>query len=169
VPFNDPANSYRQMEMAPVADYFVLAQPVAARPAKFSDYNTGTADLLGIILHKVSGKRFDEFAKETLFNPLGIEDWDWEGFSGFNPAAASGLRLRPRDLAKIGQLVLQHGSWQGQQIVSSAWIDQSMNPASDRQGPDFQRPRGHFVLRLSVVARSSANRPPRPRFDRRCG
>jgi CubicO group peptidase (beta-lactamase class C family) len=91
VPFNDPANSYRQMEMAPVADYFVLAQPVA--PGEVFNYNTGTADLLGVILHKASGKPLDEFAKETLFNPLGIEDWDWEGFSGFNPAAASGLRI----------------------------------------------------------------------------
>jgi CubicO group peptidase (beta-lactamase class C family) len=142
VPFNDPANSYRQMEMAPVADYFILAQPVAAPPGEVFNYNTGTADLLGVILHKVSGKRFDEFAKETLFNPLGIEDWDWEGFSGFNPAAASGLRLRPRDLAKIGQLVLQHGSWQGQQIVSSAWIDQSMTPRLTGKGLIFNGPEG---------------------------
>jgi CubicO group peptidase (beta-lactamase class C family) len=101
------------MGAAPRADQFVLAQPVAAQPGEVFNYNTGTADLLGIILRKVSGKRLDEFAKETLFDPLGIEDWDWDGSSGFNPAAASGLRLRPRDLAKIGQLVLQHGSWNG--------------------------------------------------------
>jgi CubicO group peptidase (beta-lactamase class C family) len=140
--FNDPANSYRQMGMAPIADYFVLAQPVVAPPGKVFNYNTGTVDLLGVILRKVSGKRLDGFAKEMLFNPLGIEDWDWEGFSGFNPAAASGLRLRPRDLAKIGQLVLQHGSWHGQQIVSSAWVDQSMTPRLTGEGLIFNGPEG---------------------------
>ena len=82
------------------------------------NYNSGTAELLGTILSKVSGKRLDKFAMEALFDPLGIEDWDWDGSSGFNPAAASGLRLRPRDLAKIGQLMLERGKWRGQQIVS---------------------------------------------------
>src|SRR5260370_19229534 len=142
VPFTDPANTYRQMRMAPVADYFVLAQPLAAQPGDVFNYNTGTADLLGVILRKVSGKRLDVFAKETLFDPLGIEDWDWDGSSGFNPAAASGLRLRPRDLAKIGQLVLQHGSWHGQQIVSSAWIDQSMASHITGKGLLFNGPEG---------------------------
>ncbi len=142
VPFTDPANPYRQMRMAPVADYFVLAQPLAAQPGEVFNYNTGTADLLGVILRKVSGKRLDVFAKETLFDPLGIEDWDWDGSSGFNPAAASGLRLRPRDLAKIGQLVLQHGSWHGQQIVSSAWIDQSMASHITGKGLLFNGPEG---------------------------
>jgi CubicO group peptidase (beta-lactamase class C family) len=106
VPYGNPSNTYWRMGAAPRADQFVLAQPVAAQAGEVFDYNTGTADLLGVILRKVSGKRLDEFAKETLFDPLGIEDWDWDGSSGFNPAAASGLRLRPRDLAKIGQLVL---------------------------------------------------------------
>jgi CubicO group peptidase (beta-lactamase class C family) len=141
VPYTDPSNTYRQMGMAPVADYFVMAQPLVAKPGEIFNYNTGTADLLGVILRKVSGKRLDAFAKETLFDPLGIEDWDWDGSSGFNPAAASGLRLRPRDLAKIGQLILQHGSWHGQQIVSSAWIDESMIPRLTGKGLIFDGPR----------------------------
>jgi CubicO group peptidase (beta-lactamase class C family) len=100
--YTNPSNTYWQMGIAPRADHFVLAQPLAAPPGTVFNYNTGTVDLLGVILRKVSGKRLDEFAKETLFDPLGIEDWEWEGSSGFNPSAASGLRLRPRDLAKIG-------------------------------------------------------------------
>ena len=142
VPYGNPSNTYWRMGAAPRADQFVLAQPVAAQPGEVFNYNTGTADLLGVILRKVSGKRLDEFAKETLFDPLGIEDWDWDGSSGFNPAAASGLRLRPRDLAKIGQLVLQHGSWSGQQIVSSAWIDGSMIPRISGKGLIFNGPEG---------------------------
>jgi CubicO group peptidase (beta-lactamase class C family) len=118
VAYTNPSNTYWQMGIAPRADHFVLAQPLAAPPGTVFNYNTGTVDLLGVILRKVSGKRLDEFAKETLFDPLGIEDWEWEGSSGFNPSAASGLRLRPRDLAKIGQLVLERGIWHGRHIVS---------------------------------------------------
>ena len=125
VAFTNPSNTYSQMEIAPRSDRFVLAQPLAAPPGTVFNYNSGGAELLGLILRKVSGKRLREFAKETLFDPLGIEDWEWEGSSGFNPAAASGLRLRPRDLAKIGQLVLERGKWQGRQIVSSSWIEDS--------------------------------------------
>jgi CubicO group peptidase (beta-lactamase class C family) len=128
IPYTDPSNSYRQMEVAPRADHYVLAQPLAAQPGEVFNYNTGTVNLLGLILRKVSGKRLDAFAKETLFDPLGIEDWDWDYDAGFNPAAGSGLRLRPRDLAKIGQLVLERGKWHGRQIVSSSWIEDSTTP-----------------------------------------
>jgi CubicO group peptidase (beta-lactamase class C family) len=130
------------MGIAPRADHFVLAQPLAAPPGTVFNYNTGSVDLLGVILRKVSGKRLDEFAKETLFDPLGIEDWEWEGSSGFNPAAASGLRLRPRDLAKIGQLVLERGKWHGRQIVSSSGIEDSTTPRLSGKGAMFDRPEG---------------------------
>src|SRR6266446_92735 len=72
VPYTDPSNNYVQMEEAPRADHYVLAQPLAAQPGEVFNYNTGTANLLGLILRKVSGKRLDAFAKETLFDPLGI-------------------------------------------------------------------------------------------------
>ncbi len=134
VEYTNPSNTYWQMGVAPRADHFVLAQPLAARPGTVFNYNTGGVDLLGVILRKACGKRLDEFAKETLFDPLGIEDWEWDGSSGFNPSAASGLRLRPRDLAKIGQLVLERGKWHGHQIVSSSWIEDSSTPRLSGRG-----------------------------------
>jgi len=140
IAYNDPSNTYWQMGMAPRADYFVLAQPLAAPPGTVFEYNTGAVDLLGVILRKVSGKRLDEFAKEALFDPLEIKDWEWEGSSGFTPAAASGLRLRPRDLAKIGQLLLERGKWHGRQIVPSSWIEASTTPRLSGKGAMFDRP-----------------------------
>jgi CubicO group peptidase (beta-lactamase class C family) len=140
--WGSPSNTYWRMGSAPRADHFVLEQPLAASPGTVFNYNTGSVDLLGVILRKVSGKRLDEFAKETLFDPLGIEDWEWEGSSGFNPAAASGLRLRPRDLARIGQLVLERGKWHGRQIVSSSWIEDSTTPRLSGKGQMFDRPEG---------------------------
>jgi CubicO group peptidase (beta-lactamase class C family) len=144
VPHTNPSNISRQMGIAPRSDHFVLAQPLAAPPGEVFNYNTGTADLLGLILRKVSGKRLDAFAKEALFDPLGIEDWDWDYDAGFNPAAGSGLRLRPRDLAKIGQLVLERGKWHGRQIVSSSWIEDSITPRLSGKGEiwEFFRPEG---------------------------
>src|SRR6516225_4621380 len=144
VPYTDPSNNSWQMGIAPRSDHFVLAQPLAAPPGEVFNYNTGTADLLGLILRKVSGKRLDAFAKETLFDPLGIEAWDWDYHAGFNPAAGAGLRLRPRDLAKIGQLVLERGKWHGRQIVSSSWIEDSTTPrlSGNDAAMMFYRPEG---------------------------
>ena len=66
-----------------------------------------------------------EFARESLFEPLGITDWQWVKYDNGSIAAASGLKLRPRDTLKIGQLVLARGAWSGRQVVPAAWIDAS--------------------------------------------
>jgi CubicO group peptidase (beta-lactamase class C family) len=64
-------------------------------------------------------------AQEVLFAPLGIADVEWVRYPNGDPVAASGLRLRPRDIAKLGLLVLDHGAWQSKRIVSAGWIEQS--------------------------------------------
>jgi CubicO group peptidase (beta-lactamase class C family) len=140
--YGDASNTYWQMGAAPRSDRFVLEQPLAALPGTVFNYNSGNAELLGVILRRVSGKRLDQFAKEALFDPLGIEDWDWDDSSAFNPDAASGLRLRPRDLAKIGELVLERGNWHGRQIVSSSWIEDSTTPRLSGKGLMFDSPEG---------------------------
>ncbi len=78
------------------------------------------------MLTMTTGQPLAKFAKQALFDPLGITHWEW--WHGGNLSAAWGLRLRPRDMAKIGQLVLDRGEWNGQQIVSAAWIQQMTAP-----------------------------------------
>ena len=57
-----------------------------------------------------------------LFDPLSIDDWEWGTMANGDPGASWGLRLRTRDLAKIGQLGLDRGRWQGRAIVPESWI-----------------------------------------------
>jgi CubicO group peptidase (beta-lactamase class C family) len=107
---------------------YVLQRPVAVPPDAVWNYNGGGTELLGRIIEKVSGKPFDTFAREALFEPLGITDWEWMSWKNGKVAPAAGLRLRPRDAAKIGQLVLNKGAWDGRQIVSAGWLADSLKP-----------------------------------------
>ena len=77
---------------------------------------------------KAAGKPVDDFARELLFAPLGITDVEWPRYTNGNAIAGGALRLRPRNLAKIGQLVLQRGVWGGTQVVSASWIDAATTP-----------------------------------------
>ena len=126
--WTDPANDEPHLgnEADPIK--YVLAKPIAVPPDILWNYNGGGTDLLGNIIERVSGKPFDDFAREALFQPLGITDWEWKKYENGKVSPAAGLRLRPRDAAKIGQLVLNRGMWDGRQIVPAAWITQSIAP-----------------------------------------
>ena len=127
-PWNDPKNDepYLGSEADPVR--YVLSKAIVAPPDTVWVYNGGGTDLLGNIIERVSGKPLEAFAREVLFAPLGISDWEWMKYRNEKIASAAGLRLRPRDAAKIGQLVLNKGDWNGRQIVPARWIEQSVTP-----------------------------------------
>jgi CubicO group peptidase (beta-lactamase class C family) len=126
--WNDPKNDEPHLSRDADPISYILSRPIAAPPDKVWVYNGGGTDLLGNILEHVSGKPLDVFAREVLFEPLGISDWAWMKYGNGKMASAIGLRMRPRDAAKIGQLVLNHGAWNGRQIVSPEWIEQSVRP-----------------------------------------
>ncbi|MBS1767870.1 MAG: serine hydrolase [Acidobacteria bacterium] len=108
--------------------YFVLSRPIAALPGTRFTYNSGGDLVLADILARATGAPLKDYARTQLFEPLGITDWEWTGDLHGRPMAFTGLRLRPRDMAKLGRLVLDHGVWQGKQIVPAAWIDASLQP-----------------------------------------
>ena len=129
-------NDEARMHMAPDPCRYVLGLPVTAPAGQDFFYNTGALTLVSAIIRKVVGRPLDEFARETLFEPLGITGFEWTRVKG-DTNAGGGLRLRPRDMAKIGQLVLAGGRWNDRQIVSKAWIDASMTPRLEATGPYF--------------------------------
>jgi CubicO group peptidase (beta-lactamase class C family) len=126
VPYNDPENSEIRMIRSPSPIEFVLSQPMDTVPGVIWKYNGGTTQLLAGIIKKVSGQEVDEFAKINLFGPLGIETFQWIKYPNTDiPAAASGVRLRARDLLKFGLLYYHQGQWNGKQIVPAEWVKAS--------------------------------------------
>jgi CubicO group peptidase (beta-lactamase class C family) len=127
--WNDPKNDEPHLGVEPDPIRYILSKPIAKPPDTVWTYNGGGTDLLGNILERVSGKPLEAFAREVLFQPLGITDFEWRNYPRNGKiASAVGLRIRPRDAAKIGQLVLKRGTWGGKQIVSPDWIEQSVRP-----------------------------------------
>ena len=99
------------------------------------NYSGGATSLLGAALAKAVGKRIDVFAPQKLFEPLGITNVEWLSFTGsFELAAFAGLRLRPRDLAKVGQLMVADGRWNARQVVPAWWIASSTKPRVNAEG-----------------------------------
>ncbi|WOH68886.1 serine hydrolase [Bradyrhizobium sp. BWA-3-5] len=136
IPSNEGNNDEQRMHVAPDPCRYVLSLASAAPPGQEFFYNTGALTLLSAIVRKATGVPLDEFAREALFGPLGITEFEWIRVKG-DSDAGGGLRLRPRDMAKIGQLVLAGGRWNDRQIVSKAWIDASMRPRLEATGPYF--------------------------------
>jgi CubicO group peptidase (beta-lactamase class C family) len=129
LPWTNPNNDEPHLAFDADPIGYVLSKPIAAPPDTLWTYNGGGTDLLGNIIERVSARPLEAFAREALFQPLGITDFEWKSYPKNDKiAAAAGLRLRPRDAAKIGQLVLDHGTWNGRQIVSADWIAQSIAP-----------------------------------------
>lgn len=110
---------------------YLFDRPMAAPAGTRFNYNGGGTAVLAQILADHAGMELPDFARQYLFEPLGITDWEWKGDLRGRPLAFAGLRLRPLDLARIGQLVLQHGQWEGKQIVPADWIAESTRPQID--------------------------------------
>jgi len=128
LPYTDPRNSEIAMEHASDRYRFILERPIARPPGDAWTYSGGATALLGHLVAKGSGQRLGLFASNRLFAPLGIEHFAWTSGTNGEEAAASGLRLRPRDLAAIGQLLLDKGSRGGRQIVPADWLERSLTP-----------------------------------------
>lgn len=128
LPYNNPENSEIQMDEAADPVRFILSRPVETPAGAVFNYSGGGATIIGRLLRKATGQPLDAFARTELFAPLGITDFEWDPIASGEPAAASGLRLRPRDTAKLGQLVLDHGAWHGKQIVPADWIAAATTP-----------------------------------------
>jgi len=125
-PYTDPRNSETAMDLAGDKVRHILTQPVTAPPGEVFRYSGGDVALVGELISRVAKMPLEKFAEARLFTPLGIASYDWLKDATGKPIAASGLRLTPSDMMKIGQLVRDGGRHQGKQLISKEWIDLSL-------------------------------------------
>lgn len=128
IDYTNPGNDEIRMTNSPDPVAFVLGRSFATVPGERFQYNGGLPTLLGYLLERAYDKRGDVIAKEKLFEPLGIDDFDFRANRSGLLAYASGMRLRPRDMAKIGLLYLNEGEWEGKQLLPKKWVADSLAP-----------------------------------------
>lgn len=126
--YTNPGNDEIRMINSPDPVAFVLGRSFETEPGTQFQYNGGLPTLLGYLLENAYGKRGDAVAREILFEPLGIEDFDFRANRNGLLAYASGMRLTPRDMARIGLLYLNEGEWQGKQLLPKTWVADSLTP-----------------------------------------
>lgn len=131
VPYSDPTNSEIAMDRAPDRYRFVLGAPVVMDPGKRWIYCGGATALLARIIAKGAGTPLHEFARDALYDPLGMGPTEWLVDSRGEAIAASGARMTPRDLARIGIMMLEGGVWRGRHVVPASWIERVSTPVVD--------------------------------------
>jgi CubicO group peptidase (beta-lactamase class C family) len=104
---------------------YVLSKSLETEPGKKFNYTNGVPTVTGEIIKNSSKLEVSNFAEKYLFHPLGITDYIWTSYPDGSIETDGGLALRPRDLAKIGQLFLDKGIWNGTRIVSEDWVLES--------------------------------------------
>lgn len=145
LPSTDPKNTDVGMDRSSDPIKYVLSLPIIHPAGTVWNYSGGTTEVLGAIIRKVSGKSVDSFARQYLFEPLGIDHWQWIRDPQWGtPSAAAGLRLSPGDLLKFGLLYANGGVWKGRSVLPAGWVDSSLATHIQRESSD--RPGGYGYL-----------------------
>ena len=124
-----------------------LAHPVPFKPGTHFLYNSPGTFMLSAMVQKTTGASVLDYLRPRLFDPLGFDNPAWVASPEGITAGAWGLLARTEEIARFGQLYLQHGKWNGRQLVPAAWVEEATarqtsngsSPASDwDQGYGYQ-------------------------------
>ncbi len=147
----------REMMASPDWVQFILDRKAVWEPGTHYVYCSPGMHLLSIILQNATGLKALDFARQNLFEPLGIRNVIWEiDPQGYNHGWG-GMYLHPHDMAKIGYLWLNKGEWEGKQIVSRDWVENSVKAQIDT-GRDYDYGYGWLVHTDGPVAYSASGR-----------
>lgn len=124
-----------EMLSAPDNVRFMLDLPMTDQPGAKYVYCSGGMHLLSGAISRRTGRHAEVFAKENLFTPLGIRQWSWPRDPQQVSHGFGNLHLLPRDMARLGQLFLDQGRWEGRQIVPAAWVTAATRPRLKTGGP----------------------------------
>jgi len=124
-----------------------LGVPIRYTPGTHFIYNSGATYMLSAILQKITGMSLLDYLQPRLLTPLGIANANWDTSPQGIQMGGWGLSITTEAIARFGQLYLQKGLWNGQQIVPTAWIEEATayqvstvsNTSSDwQQGYGYQ-------------------------------
>jgi CubicO group peptidase (beta-lactamase class C family) len=127
-PYGDPRNSETRMDAESDRFRYILSLPIAEEPGKKWTYFGGATALLGRLIERGTGQPLLDYARRVLFGPMGFGPSTWAKDASGEPIAASGLRLLPRDMLKLGELILGNGEWQGRRLVPADWMQAATTP-----------------------------------------
>jgi CubicO group peptidase (beta-lactamase class C family) len=141
--YDNPQNPLYMMWESTDWVQYVLDLKMVGEPGNSFNYNSGASHVMSAIINYTTGMSTLEYAVSRLFSPLGIDDYYWPADPQGIHKGGEGLELAPRSLTKLGQLYLDNGSWNEQQIVSEDWVYYStkftLNPPTDNYyGYGFQ-------------------------------
>ena len=108
-----------------------LSLPVEHEPGTWFVYNTAATYMLSAIITKLTGESLLDYLRPRLFTPLGIENPNWDSDPRGINIGGSGLHITLENIAHFGQMYLQKGMWQGQRILSEAWVAEATQATSD--------------------------------------
>jgi CubicO group peptidase (beta-lactamase class C family) len=124
----------------PVRGFLLI--PPDEDPGTFFAYNQPCTYTLASIVQRNSGMPLTRYLRPRLFDPLGIDEVGWTTLAG-REQGFTGLHARTEDIAKLGQLYLQQGEWNGSQLISKEWVAEAtskhVDNATQQQNPDWQQ------------------------------
>ena len=106
---------------------YVLSLDRYSTPGTAVQYNDGDPHLISKVIETKIGKSLADFANDNVFQKLGISNWQWESAKDGTTFGAFSLFVTPRDLGKIGQLLVQNGTWENEQIVNSTYLQNAVS------------------------------------------
>ena len=116
-------NDYNKMVHSADWVKYVLDKPMTVDPGSVFLYNSGVSHILSAIVQKLTNQTTFDFAVANLFQYLGITELDWDQDPQGVYSGASGLKMKPLDMAKIGYLYLREGLWDGVQLIPQDWVE----------------------------------------------
>jgi len=164
-PYTDDRNTLKQMWDTTDPIQHILDQPMVREPGDEWRYNSGMSVLLGAILEIVTGQSVESFAEEYLFDRIGIERYVWYSMPNSDVLHTDGgLYLTPRNMARLGYLMLNNGTWDGVELVSPEWVSNASQSKAEISGTvgygyqwwiypdfDFYAATGHYEQKIYVA------------------